>query len=154
MRKPLKNLKLPDNPQGLFGAVRKHDIHTGIDFYCEHGESVHSIEDGIVLRIFQFTGAAVGSPWWNNTMAVLIKGDYLFLYGEIESMVNVGDYVKEGAKIGSVQTVLKKNKGLPMSMLHLEQYELDYRGNGEVWQLGGSKPDKLIDPTNLVQQLL
>jgi hypothetical protein len=31
MKKPLDNFILPDNPQGLFGAKRKFDIHTGID---------------------------------------------------------------------------------------------------------------------------
>jgi len=49
--KPLNNYILPvDNSQGLFGAIRKHDIHTGIDLYCEKHDIVYAIEDGIKIR--------------------------------------------------------------------------------------------------------
>ena len=34
---------LPDEP-GLFGAVRKFDIHTGIDLYCEISTDVVAVE--------------------------------------------------------------------------------------------------------------
>lgn len=34
MTSPLKRYK-PPHADGVFGAVRKYDIHTGIDLYCE-----------------------------------------------------------------------------------------------------------------------
>jgi hypothetical protein len=36
-------------------------------------------------------------------------------------------------------------------MLHLEMYELDYNGEGEIWGLGEDKPNKLLDPTNIIK---
>jgi murein DD-endopeptidase MepM/ murein hydrolase activator NlpD len=153
MNKPLDIFELPENPQGLFGAERKYDIHTGIDFYCNEGDPVYSIEDGVVSKITQFTGEKVGSPWWNDTYAIMIKGSYLFLYGEVKPIVSVGDYVNSGQVIGNVIPVLKKDKGLPINMLHLELYELDYNGDGVIWNFNSDKPKKLLDPTNIVKEL-
>lgn len=39
---------LPDGP-GRFGAVRKHDVHTGIDLYTYPGMPVLAVEDGVVV---------------------------------------------------------------------------------------------------------
>ena len=51
--------------------------------------------------------------------------NFVFNYGEIipSQYVNVGDMVEEGDVLGWVVPVLKKNKGRPMTMLHLEMYE-------------------------------
>lgn len=139
--------------KGAFGSVRKHDIHTGVDLYCEPGSSVVAIEDGRVVKIEDFTGAAAGSPWWNDTKAVLVLGaSGVVCYGEIEPRVRYSDYVKEGQQIGVVRTVLKKNKGLPMTMLHFELYERWVR-NTVVWELGKDKPEGLKDPTWLLKEL-
>ena len=57
----------PDEP-GWFGAVRKSDIHTGIDLYCEQGTQIVAVEDGVVVHIEGFTGpnADDPSPWWEG----------------------------------------------------------------------------------------
>lgn len=60
MTSPLKRYK-PPHAGGVFGAVRKYDIHTGIDLYCESGDHVYAIEDGIVVNVCHFTGPKVGS---------------------------------------------------------------------------------------------
>jgi len=71
---PIKNpYQWPDHP-GTFGAIRKFDIHTGVDLYCDHGTKVYSIEPGLVISVENFTGSLAESPWWNDTQAVLIKG--------------------------------------------------------------------------------
>lgn len=157
MKFPLKDyqLQIPKKPhQGGFGAVRKFDIHTGIDLYCCPDQEVYAMEDGEVIDIIPFTGINAGSPWWNDTIAVLIKGKSgIILYGEIESSLKRGDLVKEGDIVGKVKTVLKKNKGLPMTMLHIELYS-SYSGDAVIWELGESMPNGLLDPTPLLEQVL
>lgn len=114
----------------MFGAKRKYDHHTGIDLYAPEGTPVFSIYNGRVTRVEQFTGEKVGTGWWNDTMAVVVEHldtnsaplkTYL-VYGEIVPAVKPGDIVKSGQLLGHVATVLKKDKGKPMSMLHIEKY--------------------------------
>ena len=47
------------------------------------------------------------------------------LYGEIKvnKKIKIGDVIDQGQKIGKVKTVLKKFKGNPKSMLHIELYK-------------------------------
>jgi murein DD-endopeptidase MepM/ murein hydrolase activator NlpD len=150
MTKPLITYTNPHSG-GKFGAVRKYDIHTGIDLYCEEHSKVFAIESGIVVNICNFTGEKAGSPWWENTQAVLIEGQSgVVLYGEVSTDLNIGDKVKEGQIIGEVLRVLKKDKGLPMTMLHLELYKRGYRGDGEIWNLNENKPEMLLNPDILL----
>jgi len=74
---PLKKYKytVPQGEElGAFGVRRKFDVHTGVDLYCENGDEVISIEDGIVVAVEPFTGEIAGFPWWNNTYAVAVLG--------------------------------------------------------------------------------
>ncbi len=154
---PLKKYSGPipegDHP-GAFGAVRKHDVHTGVDLYCEDGDDVYAIEEGEVIAIEKFTGEWAGSPWWNNTSAVLIEGESgIILYGEVYPGRHIYLHKKVycGEYIGSVQTVLKKNKGQPMSMLHMELYSKSESDISSVtWNLNEPKPDRLEDITQLL----
>lgn len=153
--KPLS--RMPDSipsgtHPGAFGSNRKHDVHTGIDLYCEDGDFVYAIEDGVVVNICDFTGPKVNLPWWNDTRAILIEGKSgVILYGELIEQVKIGDVVIEGQPIGKIKRVLKVDKGLPMDMLHLELYESGYRGDGEIWSLGEVKPNLLKDPSILLK---
>ena len=151
MRDPLNNIEdiLVAPHQGGFGAKRKHDIHTGIDFYCNEGDNVYAMEDGEIINICWFTGPKAGLTWWNDTQAILVKGKSgVILYGELVPSDNMvlNVVVKEGDVLGTIKTVLKEYKGLPMNMLHLELYEHDYLGDGEIWLLDQEKPNKLKDP--------
>ena len=139
------------NTQGYFGAVRKFDVHTGIDIYCESGASVIAVEDGVVKRVESFTGANADSPWWNDTDAVWIEGNSgVVVYGELEVCVEIGQNVSAGDNIGRVKTVLLKDKGLPITMLHIELYSPNMTET--VWWLSGhSKPDTLLDPTEMLK---
>ncbi len=135
---------------GSFGAIRKFDIHTGIDLYCELQQSVLAVEDGEIVLIENFTGAHAipSSPWWNDTQAILIEGDSgVVVYGEIKPLetLKIGDIVKRGETIGNVITVLKKDKGTPATMLHLELYK---KGTREtvIWNLGTPQPEVLLNP--------
>ncbi len=147
---PLKKYTPPDEP-GRFAAIRRHDRHTGIDLYCEQGDEVFAIENGVVVAIEDFTGPKAGSRWWHDTQAVLIEGaSGVICYGEIEIAVTLGQSVTAGALIGRVKTVLIKDKGRPMNMLHLELYR---HGTRETtwWHLGEDQPTSLLDPTCLLE---
>lgn len=140
----------PENKQNHFGAVRKHDIHTGVDIFAPEGTDVLSVADGKVVQVGYFTGpnAKYVSPWWNETFYVMIENPdgYIFNYGEILPIVKEGDIVHAKQKIGTVQTVLKKDKGLPMSMVHFEMYRR-LPECWAVWEIGDQQPELLIDPT-------
>lgn len=114
---PLKNYKY-EIPQGddlgAFGVIRKHDVHTGVDLYCNKGDEVRTIEDGIIIAIKPFTGEIAGFPWWNDTYAIAVRGESgIINYGEImpSVYVSVGDTIEEGTVIGTVIPVLKEDKG-------------------------------------------
>lgn len=134
---------------GSFGAVRKFDIHCGVDLYCDLNQEVVAVEDGVVVALDIFTGVLAGSPWWNETYAVYVEGESgVVVYGEIKptEKMTPGCKVKRGDLIGNVITVLRKDKGLPMNMLHLELHKKGTR-TWQWWNLESPKPDTLIDPT-------
>lgn len=159
MRWPLakKPQDFPTLPHhGAFAAIRKFDIHTGIDLYCEDGDKVFAVEDGTVVEIQPYTGEEVGSPWWNYTEAVLVEGKSgVICYGEIlpADGIKIGQPVSSGDLIGSVKQVLKKDKGLPMSMLHFELYRHGTRDT-VLWYLNEPQPESLLDPTDLLERIL
>jgi hypothetical protein len=150
--KVLKKYSYIPNGPGMFGYVRKHDIHTGVDLYCEPGSIVYAIENGVVVAIEDFTGPEADSPWWNSTKAILIEGTSgVICYGEVEPSVECGSLVLAGESIATVQTVLKKNKGWPMTMLHMELYKP--RTTKTVWwKLNEKQPEELLDVTVLLKK--
>lgn len=139
---------------GAFGVERKHHIHEGVDLYGDKGQSVFAIEDGIIVGIHPFTGEHVGSPWWNDTSCVMIEGDSgVINYGELDvyNHLSVGQEVAVGEYIGKLQSVLKKDKGRPMTMLHLERYVRGTTVPIKEWTLGTPQPKELINPTTLLK---
>lgn len=143
--------EIPVSPHpNSFGAIRKYDIHTGVDLFAPIGQYVRAVEEGIVTAIIDFTGEKAGSSWWNDTKAVLVYGPSgTVVYGEIEPYhqnIKIGSTIWKNGVIGNVVQVLKKDKSKPMSMLHLELY---FGRVSDVvdWQHGQSRPRKLIDPT-------
>lgn len=147
--KPLKEYNLPSlESQNCFGAKRKHDFHTGVDLFCEENDNVYSIYDGVITNVIEFTGYSE-SPWWNDTLAVMIYHPEIqktFLYGEILTKIKVGRTVKSGQEIGRVKTVLKKDKGKPMTMLHMECYK-GLQTNAVWWYHNTKYPNNLEDIT-------
>lgn len=138
----------PDE-KGVFGAVRKHDIHTGIDLYTDPGEPVTAVEDGFIVAFEDYTGSKADCPWWNDTEAIFVKGKSgVVCYGEIEigRHLNIGDEVVRGEYLGRVLTVLKKDKGRPMTMLHFELYTPETT-ESVIWTEAEGMPSNLLDPT-------
>jgi len=160
MRFPLdKKIELDSIPAAnRWGARRKFDNHTGVDFFCDPGTPVYAIEDGVVMKIDWFTGAVIDMPWWEDTMAVAIKGKSgVWNYAEIAPHLSlkVGSVVKQGDWVGNVMTVLKKDKGLPMTMLHLELYD-DFVADKPwvMWNLNCAAPKGLINPEYILGEKL
>jgi hypothetical protein len=132
--------------------LRKHDIHTGVDIHCEDEELVYSMTDGTIVKISEFTGPKAGSPWWNETSFIGVNTAIGYIiYGEVESFVKEGDHICSGDLIGKVKRVLKKDKGKPMSMLHVELYSKPTEP--VVWNLNEPKPESLLDPSVLFRCL-
>lgn len=149
----------PDAP-GQFGAVRRYDVHTGVDLYCAPGTEVIAMEPGRVVGVEPFTGAWVShdpSPWWNDTAAILVQGaSGMVVYGEVSPekiQVRVWETVTAGQGLGWVDVpVLRRSKGRPTVMLHLELYT-SLAENGEHlvwWRRGEPCPTRLRDPTFLL----
>ena len=138
-----------DEP-GAFGVQRWKYVHPGVDLYCEDGTEVYAVEDGIVVSVEDFTGVNEGTPWWNDTEAVLVEGESgVINYGEVEALVKEGDKVKQGQLLAKVKMVMKEYKGNPMSMLHFELYK---HGTKEAvdWYKREQRPENLLDPTDLL----
>lgn len=137
---------------GQFGAVRKHDVHTGLDLYCPIDTPVVAVEPGEIVKVEPFTGEFAGSPWWNNTWAVLVEGPSgVVVYGEVTPHLEEGQIVRAGERLGTVTTpVLKKDKGRPTTMLHLE---LMLPGSRETlwWKHDEPKPRALLDPSVMLK---
>jgi hypothetical protein len=82
----------------------------------------------------------------------------VFVYGEIESAVKVGDYVHRGELVGIATSVLKKNKGRPMVMLHLEMMTADatktlwWKYQDAACTLPEPMPPQLLDPTGFLYE--
>lgn len=150
-----------DNHPGAFGVKRTHDIHTGVDLYCENKQPVYACKGGKVVSIGDFTGKKCGTEWWEDTQYLMIdSGNYVINYGEIEPLESlmVGSIVKAGEFIGRVKRVLPLNKlrqDIPnhsCSMLHLELYKAGTTKPVD-WKLGTLKPEELLDPTPYLQDI-
>ena len=138
---------------GAFGAIRKFDIHEGVDIYTHDGADVHAVEDGVVTTVYVFTGKKADCDWWNKTWCIKVEGKSgVVTYGELaEPMINVGAKVYAGGIIGHVTPVLKPEKYRPdirnhsVAMLHLELRKETYNLDG--WKLDGDRDKRLLDPT-------
>lgn len=152
----IKVLSLTD--AGSFGSVRKHDCHTGVDLYVEEGTPVFATEKCKVVDVSYFTGpnAIPPCPWWLETFAVTVKlesNNLFLLYGEIDPAVHLYEELEQGALIGFVKRVLRNDKGLPTSMLHIEMYNKVLPAH-PYWKHGEQKPDGLLDPTEYIKQFI
>lgn len=135
---------------GAFATQRKYEVHTGVDLYAPEGTPIFAVEDGYVVEIEWFTGpdADPPCPWWEPTKAVLVEGaSGVVLYGEVSPLTEVGDHVDAGQIIAMVKRVLKNDKGLPTSMLHLELHAAGTKKSTHPWTEEAGRPATLRDPT-------
>lgn len=138
---------------GAFGVVRKHHVHEGIDLYAPEGTEVRAVEDGVVVAVKPFTGPAAGLPWWEDTDVVLVEGaSGVVAYGEITSAAVTGQVLPAGALVGRIKRVLRRDKGRPTCMLHLELHAPGTRATPE-WYADRGRPATLLDPTPLLLPL-
>lgn len=151
MPKGATGLPLPPHP-GAFGVQRKHHTHEGVDLYAPQCTPVVAVEAGLVLAVRPFTGPALGHNWWLPTHGVWVAGQSgVVVYGEIAPHVREGQFLGAGELVGVVSRVLPKDKGRPVSMLHLE-----LRTEGDIsdieWLDANIRPATLLDPTPFLLQ--
>lgn len=139
---------------GAFGAIRKFDIHEGVDIYTHADAPVWAVEDGVVTAVYEFTGKNANCSWWNPTWCVKVEGKSgVVTYGELSKpTIEVGEGVIGGVTVvGHVTPVLKPAKYRPdirnhsVAMLHLELRTETCHLDG--WQLEGQRDKRLLDPT-------
>ena len=139
---------------GAFGAIRKFDIHEGVDVYTHDEAPVYAVEDGVVTAVYVFTGKKADCDWWNETWCVKVEGKSgVVTYGElVEPTIEVGENVIGGVTVvGHVTPVLKPEKYRPdirnhsVAMLHIELRRETCHLDG--WKLDGARDKRLLDPT-------
>lgn len=146
---------LHEHLPGSFGYDRKNHIHEGVDLYGNENQDIYPFVAGVVIDVYNFTGASVGMPWWNETQAIAIADDTgVWVYGEMETTVTVGSNVATTDVIGTLKRVLKKDKGLPTTMLHVERWKTGYTPYTFLWELNTPQPDFICDPTPLLLTIL
>lgn len=143
---------------GSFKAIRKNEIHTGVDLYAEEGTIVQPIESGTIVNIVKFTGEHAGLPWWENTWAVLVKGRTgVIVYGEIvpSNGLKIGDSVSPKTILGCVTSVIKniKDTTISRSMLHVELLSHDRTEEAPMVKPYEFFPPFVHDPTPLLIQI-
>jgi hypothetical protein len=136
--------------KGAFAVPRQFHVHEGIDLYVPENTLVSAVEDGRLVGVEPFTGEIAGTPWWENTWAVLVEGiSGVVVYGEVVPNATMmsfpDDPIRQGDPVGYVKRVLKTYKGRPMSMLHLELHTHGTRTT-YAWE-GRFPPPSLRDPT-------
>lgn len=149
-----------ENHPGGFGFIRKNHIHMGIDLYAVAGDPVYALENGHVVWFGNFTGRPSESSWWNDTEAIMIEHDEAtIVYGEIVIPLSLLKDFQEGRKniskgqiIGYIKPVLKKDKGRPTSMLHLEMYQKGTLWPLDDWPLNTPQPRTLLNPTQWLHE--
>lgn len=160
--------EVPTKGPRAFGAVRKYDVHVGVDLVAKPRTSVFSVLDGYVEAIVDFTGPEAGSPWWESTEAVivrLVQSQVCVLYGEVCASrgLRAGALLRRGGFVGTVARARRRETlclllGLaPSAMLHLELWESPaavrarYAGalarQPNDWPKDGVQPVGLLDPT-------
>ena len=140
---------------GAFGAIRKFDIHEGVDIYTHADAPVYAVEDGVVTATYVFTGKKAECEWWNETWCIKVEGKSgVVTYGELKKPridISIGTKVKAGDAIGQVTPVLKPEKYRPdirnhsVAMLHIELRTETCHLDG--WKLNGERDKRLLDPT-------
>lgn len=139
---------LPLTPHpGAFGVQRQHHTHEGVDLYAPDKTPVHAVEAGVIVKIEWFTGPRANTPWWLDTQAVFVEGESgVVVYGELMASPGLeeGSHVGAGDCLGVLSPVLRRDKGRPITMLHIE---LHTHGTREAPAWETERPHTLKDPT-------
>lgn len=96
---------------GLFGATRSNKrSHAGIDLYAAPGTLVYAMADGRVRNVEVF---------YQSLLAIEVENldGTTIRYGELDSLVQIGDTIRQGQPIGKLRRNYDRT-----CMLHLEIY--------------------------------
>lgn len=161
MKWPFRNLqpKLPFvGAPGDFAFRRSFYYHEGVDLYCADLQPIQAMEAGEIVNIEHFTGTLADppSPWWMDTMSIMVEGNHGVIgYCEVapHNHLKVGMKIFEGEHIVVVVPVLKRDKGNGRTMCHIEHYVAGTK-NHAIWLLDTPKPKELLNSRTLLEQLI
>lgn len=152
----LHNKKLIIERGAGFGAERKYKYgkgkHCGIDIYAPAGSKVVAIEDGIIVRVSDFTGYP-SSPQWRKTWYIMVEHNdkRVAVYGELRKpKLKKGKIIMAGQLMGYVSKVLYGKNDYGSSMLHFELHKKGSRIATDWYQ---KRPKHLINPTNYLKSI-
>ncbi|MGI6085765.1 MAG: M23 family metallopeptidase [Acetivibrionales bacterium] len=142
---PLESMATQDplTSDNVFGYSRSGGTrsHAGIDFHAEPGTKVLAMTGGTVISVSYFD-VGLDQVTVKNNDGTIVR------YTEISVCVEVGDNIKQGQKIGTVQL---NNQKPPQSMLHLEVYMgIDKEGNLLEGSLTTKPRDNEVDEKDFV----
>jgi murein DD-endopeptidase MepM/ murein hydrolase activator NlpD len=127
-----------------FGASRDRNTrrHAGVDLYPRGGAgtTVKAVADGVVLKISPFYRRANGEVTWG---ILVDHHDFVVNYAELKKPgVKVSSVIRQGQVLGRVSGTRQ---------LHFELYA---KGTGEWLRWHDTQPESLIDPTEIMLELL
>lgn len=142
--------KIVGRDSRMFLADRSNGTryHVGVDLFCQEGDEVISISDGLLVAFHPFyrrprTG--------EETYALLIRHDAMVVnYGEVKADslrrygLAIGSTVKAGQRIGRVSGT---------SMIHFETYEATATRTSRWMKTDTTPPSNLRDPTAFLLKL-
>lgn len=149
---------LPIAPHpGAYGDVRPRHCHEGIDIYGPPDTPVLAVEDGTVVAVTPFGGAATREGYWHDMEAVLVVGaSGLIVYGEIAPLKGLlpATVIKAGTQIGNLypkdykynNANRHKDEGKHTFFIHLELHDAKVRKPVK-WLVGQPQPSTMRDPT-------
>ncbi len=149
LKKPIANGKLRDENSGGFNAQRHSERgyyqHGGVDVLAEPGTPTTSTTDGEVTAIGTATVAKNGKIY--KYVEITNKDGYKVHQLYVKPIVKVGDKVKSGEQIGTVDDLAPRyGKDMP-NHTHVEVYDTKtIVNNGKI----DIKKYKRIDPTHLM----
>jgi murein DD-endopeptidase MepM/ murein hydrolase activator NlpD len=136
-------------PGRRFLAMRQGGgrYHVGVDLAANEGDDVIAIQDGKIVSFYPF----YTRPNGDVTFALFVAHDgYVVNYGEVlpDSLtalgLKIGDKVAGGQRIGRVSGT---------RMVHFETYKPGTKSNKR-WIPGSARPDALLNPTQLLFDVL
>ena len=100
---------------GHFGASRGDRLHNGIDLLAAAGTTVKTSFTGKVERYID----PYGDGQYNGLQIREMNTGHVYKIMYLNPSVKIGETVSKGSKIGTVQDISKKYKGVPHH-LHIE----------------------------------
>ena len=130
--------------QGAFGSRKQHQYCSGVEIQCETNQRVCAVEDGKVVRIFDYSKQQ--NSWVNKTRVIMVEGlSGVVCYCNLQEDKTLveGQEIKKGTCIGYTVPIYKDKSS---TKIRIELYVKNIRKRLN-WYFTKPKPKQLLDPT-------